>query len=152
VEDKYPSLIFSGMYGRYSFFQGNNVYNVYVLGGAYSADKYYRLDMNAMGYKGYRWFPDEQMSKQEMDMAMEGMRHEDEIDVILSHTCPFLYIPRYMFLSGIDQSTVDDTMEHWMDAVENTINYKKWYCGHWHTDRVIDKMRFMFHDIIELSL
>ena len=72
------------------------------------------------------------------------------LPVILSHTCPFKYIPRDMFLSQIDQATVDDTMEHWMDLVEGDIPYAKWYCGHWHTDRSVDKIRFMYNDIIEL--
>ena len=79
------------------------------------------------------------------------MAQDCECDFILSHTCPFKYIPRDMFLSQIDQSTVDDTMEHWMDGFEESVPYEKWYCGHWHTDRSVDRMRFMYHDIILLG-
>ena len=53
-----------------------------------------------------------------------------------------------MFIKGIDQSKVDNTTEIFLDKVEEKLNYKKWYCGHYHTDKVVDKIRFMFNDII----
>ena len=154
LEPEYPSLMFSEMYALYGFCCDNHIINAYVLGGAYSADKWYRLEMQAMGHSGYRWFPDEQMTQKEMDEAYSILSNPMDYmppDVILSHTCPFKYIPRDMFMPIIDQSTVDDTMERWMDKVADNAIYSKWYCGHWHTDRTIDKMRFMFHDIIELK-
>lgn len=150
IEQDYPSLFFARMYGQYSFLVNNQWKQAYVLGGAYSADKWYRLEMQTLGHTGYRWFSDEQMFKGEMEDAMDGIQCVKP-EIILSHTCPFKYIPRDMFLSIVDQSTVDDTMEHWMDTVEKSVPYKKWYCGHWHTDRSIDKMRFMYHDIILLE-
>lgn len=151
VEPEYPSLLFSVIYGAYTFhIAPDNDIRSFVLGGAYSADKWYRLEMQALGHGGYRWFNDEQMSSQEMSEAEAIVKIVDP-DIILSHTCPFKYIPRDMFMSAIDQSTVDDTMEHWMDKVEENSLYNKWYCGHWHTDRSIDKMRFMYHDIILLG-
>lgn len=150
VEKEYPSLMFSEMFGSYRFFNADKIIDAFVLGGAYSADKWYRLEMQALGHGGYRWFADEQMTETEMNNALTVMKIIKS-DVVLSHTCPFKYIPRDMFLSQIDQSTVDDTMEHWMDTVEESVPYEKWYCGHWHTDRSVDKMRFMYHDIIEVE-
>ena len=79
------------------------------------------------------------------------MIYDYQPDYVLSHTCPFYYIPRDMFLPIVDQSTVDDTMEHWMDSVENEIPYVKWYCGHWHTDRIVDQVRYMYNDIVLLG-
>lgn len=151
VESDYPSIIFSDMYGWYHFLSRGRWWNTYVIGGAYSADKWYRLEMQEAGYKQYRWFPDEQMSKYEMDVALGQIKNIGGIDFIMSHTCPHKYIPHDMFLSQIDQSTVDDTMERWMDSVEESVHYDRWLCGHWHTDRVVDKMRFMFHGVIELG-
>ena len=150
VEKAYPSLLFSAMYGQYEFLCGERWSKAFVLGGAYSVDKWYRLEMQELGHSGYRWFADEQMTRWEMKEAFDMIRDVNP-SIILSHTCPFRYIPRDMFLSVIDQSTVDDTMEHWMDCVEKEVPYEKWYCGHWHTDRTVDKMRFMYHDIILLG-
>lgn len=153
MEDDYPSLLFSSMYGYYEFYTNDYKYQsirACVIGGAYSADKWYRLEMQALGHSGYRWFNDEQLTDWERKEAFSMVR-DVEPDIILSHTCPYKYIPRDMFLSIVDQSTVDDTMEHWLDTVENCVPYTKWYCGHWHTDRSVDKMRFMYHDIIMLE-
>ena len=52
-----------------------------------------------------------------------------------------------MFLSGIKQSGVDQSTELWLDTIEERINYKAWFCGHWHTDKRIDKMHFLYHGI-----
>lgn len=150
VEKDYPSLLFSAMYGGYEFRSGNQWLRTFVFGGAYSADKWYRLEMQELGHSGYRWFADEQMSNWEMKEAA-SMIHDYQPDYVLSHTCPFRYIPRDMFLPIVDQSTVDDTMEHWMDSVEDEIPYVKWYCGHWHTDRIVDQMRYMYNDIVLLG-
>ena len=30
-------------------------------------------------------------------------------------------------------------------CIEEAIEYKAWFCGHWHTDKRIDKMHFLFH-------
>ena len=70
-----------------------------------------------------------------------------KIDIILSHTCPFKYIPREMFLSFIDQSTVDYSTEKFLNEIEKKIKYIKWYCGHYHTDKIIDNINFMYYSI-----
>ena len=56
-----------------------------------------------------------------------------------------------MFLSGIDQSTVDNSTELFLDEIEENNLYDLWYCGHYHTDKEIDKIIFMFHDIKEFK-
>ena len=60
-----------------------------------------------------------------------------------------------MFISGVDQSKVDRSTEDWLNMIEKNLNYEKWYCGHWHTDRTVyyDKKRycFMYNDIKELG-
>lgn len=39
----------------------------------------------------------------------------------------------------------EDT-EQWLDTIESRLHYERWYCGHYHTDKEIDKIRFMFQD------
>lgn len=50
-----------------------------------------------------------------------------------------------MFLASVDQSRVDTSTEKWLDKIEESIDYKAWFCGHWHTDKRIDKIHFLFH-------
>ena len=115
------------------------------IGGAYSVDKHYRLA------NGWHWWADEQPST-EIRERVEGRLESESwsVDIILSHTCPMKYIPREVFLSGIDQSGVDNATEEWLDGIEDRLSYKKWYCAHFHTNKVIDKMRFLFEDFVEL--
>lgn len=117
-----------------------------VIGGAYSVDKYYRLST------GNNWYSSEQPSneiKNKVECVLKS--RNQKIDLVLSHTCPFRYIPYEWFIGGIDQSTVDNSTEIWLDIVlSNLKHYNKWYCGHYHGDKVIDKIEFMFENIKEL--
>lgn len=84
-------------------------------------------------------------SREALNGYVEQQLKENAIDVVLSHTCPFKYEPVEEFLPGIDQSTVDDSTEKWLDVIEETTDYMAWFCGHWHTNKRIDKMHFLFH-------
>lgn len=63
-------------------------------------------------------------------------------DIVLTHTCPYKYEPREVFMQGLDQS-----MEHFLDEIEEKISYDKWYCGHYHTEKQVDKLEFMFVEL-----
>ena len=136
IEEDYPYLIFAKDGEEYNI--GGK--SVLVFGGAYSVDKEYRL------MYGYKWFRDEQLTKEEMDIIYNRVKGK-HYDVVLTHTCPYKYEPVEVFLSGINQSKVDKSMEHFLDKIEDSIEYDKWYCGHYHTEKRIDKVEFMFESI-----
>lgn len=52
------------------------------------------------------------------------------------------YEPTEVYMSGIDQSKADESMEEFLDKVEENIDYGKRYCGYYHTERQIDKLEF----------
>ena len=58
-----------------------------------------------------------------------------KFDLVLSHTCPIIYEPKDLFLSSIDQSTVDKTMEQYLGEIEYKITYYLWLWGHFHAYR-----------------
>ena len=133
IEEEYPNLIFA---------KDGEVYNIdgksiLVIGGAYSVDKNYRI------MHGYKWFKDEQLTTKEMNEILDKIKGK-HFDIVLTHTCPYKYEPREVFMPGLDQSKIDKTMEHFLDKVEENIKYDKWYCGHYHTEKQIDKLEFMF--------
>lgn len=141
-EEKYPNILFAKDAQIYDF--NNN--KTLVIGGAYSIDKNYRLIM------GYNWYESEQPNNEIKSEVKKVLKDNNyKIDIILSHTCPYKYIPYEVFMSGIDQSIVDNTTEEFLDEIESTVNYKRWYCGHFHTDKIIDKIRFMMYDIDEFK-
>lgn len=142
-EPEYPDILFAIDGEVYEL----DSYRCIVIGGAYSVDKFYRLE------KGYGWWLDEQPSPEikarvEKKLATIG----NKVDIVLTHTCPRKYEPVETFLDFIDQSTVDKSTEDWLDRIEGQISYKKWYCGHYHTRKRIDRMQFMFEDYDVLSV
>jgi 3-oxoacid CoA-transferase subunit A len=97
------------------------------------------------------WWPDEQPSEEiiyrvEARLMMENWK----VDAVFSHTCPYKYIPREVFLPNINQHTVDTSTEEWLDSIESRLDYFMWYCGHYHTYKFEDKIRFLFEDYLEL--
>lgn len=137
VQPEYPNIVFA-IDGEVYNFCG---YECIVIGGAYSIDKYYRLS------KGWSWFPDEQPSD-EIKAKVERVLEERnwKIDVVLSHTVPLRYEPTEAFIPGIDQSQVDKSTEEWLGEIEKKLKYERWYAGHYHIEKVIDKLRIMFND------
>ena len=133
IEEEYPNLIFAKDGETYNI-DGKKIL---VIGGAYSVDKQYRL------LHGYKWFKGEQLTKKEMDTILEKVKGK-HFDIVLTHTCPYKYEPREVFMQGLDQSKVDKSMEHFLDEIEENISYDKWYCGHYHTEKQVDKLEFMF--------
>ena len=104
-----------------------------VLPGAYSVDKYVRLANN------WSWFPQEQCNEEEMAAGI-ALAQSDSYDLVLSHTCPIIYEPTDLFLSVVDQSTVDKTTERWLGRIEHSMDYKLWAFGHFHSNRVYPKV------------
>lgn len=143
AEEKYPNLLFAKD-GEIFDLDGNRSI---VIGGAYSVDKYYRLEC------GYNWWEDEQPSNKIKALVEHKLNAVgNKIDVILSHTCPLKYEPIEVFISCVDQSTVDKSTEEWLDNIEDKTDYKKWYCGHYHTQKRIDRLHFMFESIDEFRV
>lgn len=96
--------------------------------------------------KEFKWWKDEQPSEDIKAYVEENInKHNGKVDFVFSHTCPAKYIPTEMFLDGLNQATVDNSTEKWLDKIEDNLTYKRWYCGHWHTNKTIDKMHFLFH-------
>ena len=138
VEEAFPRLLFA-MDGEIFDLEG---LRHLVIGGAYSVDKFYRLA------RGYGWWPDEQPSQEIKDKVIQTLDACGwQVDTVLSHTCPYPYEPREAFLPMIDQSTVDDSTEKWLEEIERKLKYDHWFCGHWHIDKHIDRMHFLFHSV-----
>lgn len=136
-EEEYPELLFAKD-GEVFELHGKKAI---VMGGAYSIDKEVRL------MYGYGWWPDEQPSAEiKADVERQLDKLGWKVEVVLSHTTPLKYEPVEVFLKGIDQSTVDKSTEIWLDGIEDRLDYGKWYCGHYHTKKKIDRVEIMFEN------
>jgi 3-oxoacid CoA-transferase subunit A len=142
MEPEYPNLLFAKD-GEVFDFDGRKCI---VIGGAYSVDKFFRLA------RGWNWWEDEQPSDEIKAQVEKRLEKENwRVEVVLSHTCPLKYEPTEVFLSGIDQSTVDKSTEEWLGSIEQHLQYEEWYCGHYHTSKKVDKLLFMYKDISAFS-
>lgn len=152
VENDFPNI---------KYLQDGKVYHfgskrALVLGGAYSVDKYYRLrraglsadDPEELIMKRAGWFPAEQLTASEMNTISEHMP-DIFVDFVVSHTCPYSWQPTDLFLNGLDQSTVDNTMEHWLDTIKDKFNWNIWLFGHFHDDRLVRPHVEMYYTDIE---
>ena len=127
IEDEFPHIRYFSDWGIYNI-QG---LRTLVVGGAYSVDKYYRIQNN------FRWFENELLSEGEMNSCLRNVTIEPlPFDLVLTHTCPLSLQPTDLFLGFIDQSTVDNSMEVWMEKLANSITWKIWLWAHYHVDRV----------------
>lgn len=143
VEKDYPKI---------KYFQDGGTYNLgpwrtLVIGGAYSVDKYYRLARAGFNAQSVtpenrnfiqtfaHWFYDEQLSTQEKENILNNVRGAS-FDLVLMHTCPEQWMPVDLFLPGIDQSTVDNSMEQWLNILKDQISWKIMLWGHFHADRI----------------
>ena len=94
----------------------------------------------------YPW-PDEQPTKEikaYVERKLDALGWK--VDVVLSHTVPLKYEPVEVFLPGIDQSKVDKATEEWLDSIEERLHYGKWYAGHYHTSKCVDRIQILFED------
>ena len=141
MEPVFPNLLFAKCGEIYELDDNRCL----VIGGANSIDKYQRIE-------GVNWWADEQPSdyiKERVEARLE--KEKWRVDIVLSHTCPFNYLPREQFLPGVRQSLVDNSTEKWLQYIEERLEYDEWYCGHFHTDKYEHRLRFVFREIHELS-
>ena len=127
VEKEYPNVNYAMDHpAAYNI----NGFYTFVFPGAYSVDKWYRLQNH------WAWFENEQLTPQEMETGKKMVElSQNHCDLVLSHTCPSIFVPTDLFLNTIDQSMVDTTMERYLGEIEYQLQYKLWCFGHYHAYR-----------------
>ena len=144
-EDDYPNIKYFQDVGIYYIKTDKREYRTLCLGGAYSVDKYYRLTNNLP------WWPNEQLTELEMKEAENLITQTSQyFDFVLAHTCPMSMRPTDRFLPIIDQSTVDNTMEEWLEKLQKTIHFNAMCCGHYHVDRIVSRHKYLYFNCIDL--
>ena len=142
-ESNYPHILYAWDGGDYWF--GDK--HCLVVGGAYSVDKWFRLMM------GYRWFADEELTDQEMDIILQ-QTSKQQYDHVFTHTCPFEWMPTDLFLSCVDQDTVSNRMERFLTELQYNFDWGHWWFGHFHADRMDvcgdGKVHMLFNQIEEI--
>lgn len=157
VQREYPNIRFFKDWGEYFL----DFFHVCVIGGAYSVDKWWRLaragvqsktDWRYNNPKMTGWFPNEQLSLDEMAQAEYDLTGK-RFDFVFTHTCPKDWQPTDLFLGSIDQRTVDSTMELWLEDLKSKFYWNIWLFGHYHHDRLErPHVEQYFNDIENLDI
>lgn len=158
-EPAYPNIFFA-MDGETYVFEGKKYL---AIGGAHSVDRYRCIESHLPYWENET--PDDRV-KQKVDAVLK--RENGHIHGFLTHTCPMKYFPREMLLSlrqmnirkpllNRKQSApakldIDRSTEEWLDCIEGRTEYSIWFCGHYHTDKQIDKLVMMYHEIRPLHM
>lgn len=142
IENQYPNILFAKDGEIYNF----HGLKVMPIGGAYSVDKYYRLS------HGLQWFESEQPDeniKAYVEAQLDKVNWS--IDVILSHTVPIDTEPKWSFLPGLNQSTIDKSTEKWLQYLYDNLHFSKWYAGHYHVESEEHRIKIMFENYDEID-
>lgn len=154
-EPKYPHIYFA-IDGEIYTFEGKKYM---VVGGAHSVDKLRCLS------EGKPFFEDEMPCDATKALVERRLEQEgNKIDGMMTHTCPLAYLPTEMFMSTrqnaalrkkprkatgkkVFRPDIDRSTELWLGILEQKLDYTVWFCGHYHIDKQIDRIRMMYHDI-----
>lgn len=139
VDSSFPLIRYFVDGGEYNI----NGHSILVIGGAYSIDKWYRLaragyapeEAETADPKKCGWFKDEQLTEDERGDIWDKVQNK-HYDFVFTHTAPLDWEPTDLFLNGIDQSTVDKSMEVWLNRLKDCFTWGVYCFGHYHADRL----------------
>ena len=92
----------------------------------------------------------------------------NKVDGFLTHTCPISCLPTEMFIStkraaekkrALNQIgkknapvhyalDIDRSTEEWLETIMQSNEHEIWYCGHYHVDKTLGKIRMLYKEII----
>lgn len=100
--------------------------------------------------KVVHWFRSEQPDAEIRNRVIDTLaRKRWSIDVLLTHTAPLPYEPTEVFLPNVNQLSVDKSTEKFFGQLMKTIQFKHWYAGHYHINKIVNaKFAFLYDQII----
>lgn len=131
-----PSVIHL-MRGQVFIIEGERFFT---MGGGTSIDKEWRRE-------NYSWWPQEQPSEEEYDEAFANLtEHNHMVDYIITHTTTNGMMEKLGYVKECSE------LNNFLEVVDRTVDYKEWFCGHFHRDIKLDeKHTFVYNGIIRLK-
>ena len=112
----------------------------FTFGGAASHDKHHRTE-------GRDWWPEEMATMFEMNNGIDNLaKFNNSVDYIITHCCGSDI--QDMFASFYEK----DGMTSYFKFINENVNFKHWYFGHYHIDKQItDKHTCLYDEIIVIN-
>lgn len=120
--------------------------------------------------EGKQYWDDEMPDDKIKETVESNLQKEgNKIYGMMTHTCPIDYLPTEIFISTRQNASIkrkprkakskklfkpdiDRSTEIWLGKLEKNIDYEVWFCGHYHVDKPIDRIRMMYKDIRPLHM
>lgn len=95
----------------------------------------------------YSWWRQEMPSQEEMDFGLKTLaEYDDKVDFIVSHCCPQEIAA--IFSNGFYKS---DQLTTYFNVIANTIDFSKWFFGHYHNNmQIMNKFIMLYEQIIRV--
>ena len=116
----------------------------FAMGGAPSIDKHLRIPRTS-------WWEQEIPSDNERNEAISNLDKANwKVDYVLTHDCPACAYERLGELLGHYYDA--DEWNIWLDGIEERLDYKKWFYGHYHEDfPEEEKLVPLYNDVVRLD-
>jgi len=103
-------------------------FKILALGGALSVDRRSRTPDKT-------WWEAEYWLEEEKWDLFKLLETENDFDCVISHTGPHHINQKLFKPYDYDPEKFQDAVAMLNDQIYDRIQFKKWFCGHWHTDR-----------------
>ena len=135
---KIRDKIYHLMRGNFFEIEGKKFYT---FGGASSHDKEFRKE-------GKNWWKEELPTCEEIKRAQKVLETQGmQVDFVITHCAPSSV--QDMVKQGYDKNILTDFFEQ----LKNTLTYKKWFFGHYHTDVDVDEKHCaLFERVVRLEI
>lgn len=105
--------------------------------------------------KGISWWEQELPSEAEMQEGFENLKKENyRVDYIITHCCSSRAQEQLRLKYGrkYEWTYEEDVLTRYFDQLEDKVEYRHWYCGHYHRNVNIDeKHSVLYEEIIPLE-
>lgn len=123
---------------------------ILTIGGATSIDRWARELIQTDNNK--LWWEEENISKEDRRIVCKSLvdnGFSNKIDYVITHCLPSSILPLVYIGSGIEKYDYNNIF---LEEVREQIEFKHWYCGHYHKDlKLNDKFTCTYNEFYELK-
>lgn len=115
----------------------------FTMGGAISPDRMKR-------FLGIDYFEEEDCSYNETKIALDNLeKHNNQVDYILTHTIGDDFFRKNMLTYFHFYIEYSGAINRFLDYIDDVVDYKHWYFGHFHKDIVLDNKHTLIFNFIK---
>lgn len=93
------------------------------------------------------WWQEEKPSEEERQYGLDNLEKYDfKVDYVLTHEMPASILTLLLAVYGMPEYYRADDFSLYLDDIRSKLDYKQWYNGHYHIDRMINKQDIIVYE------